>query len=198
MRVDLAYSIDALSGMMVLIVTFVGSLIHVYSLGYMAEDKGLWRFFTYLNLFMFAMLNLILGDNLLLMFVGWEGVGLCSYLLIGFWYHEVANARAGMKAFIVNRVGDFGFLVGLFILFWGLGGAFVDGGYQMGAAGGYSLTFRELPALVELATNKVFGACRYLRWWASSSSLAPPANRRRSPSTYGSPTPWLAQRRCRP
>jgi NADH-quinone oxidoreductase subunit L len=151
-KVDLAFSIDALSGMMVLIVTFVGSLIHVYSLGYMAKDEGFWRFFTYLNLFMFAMLTLILGDSLLLMFVGWEGVGLCSYLLIGFWYSDLANARAGMKAFVVNRIGDFGFLIGFFILFWSLGGVFADGGYHMGTT--YSLTFRDLPALVELAAGK--------------------------------------------
>ena len=137
-KVDLAYSVDALSGMMVLIVTFVGSLIHVYSLGYMADDESYWRFFTYLNLFMFAMLTLVLADNMLLMFVGWEGVGLCSYLLIGFWYQDINNAKAGMKAFVVNRIGDFGFLIGFFILFWQLGGA----------VGHYSLTFRELPGMV--------------------------------------------------
>ena len=147
-KVNLAYSVDALSGMMVLIVTFVGSLIHVYSLGYMADDESYWRFFTYLNLFMFAMLTLVLADNMLLMFVGWEGVGLCSYLLIGFWYQDLNNAKAGMKAFVVNRIGDFGFLIGFFILFWQLGGA----------AGHYSLTFREMPEMVNQlleATNPV-------------------------------------------
>jgi len=155
LKVNLAYSLDPLSGMMVLIVTFIGSLIHVYSLGYMRDDEAFWRFFTYLNLFMFAMLTLVLADNFLLMFVGWEGVGLCSYLLIGFWYKDLANARAGMKAFIVNRVGDFGFLIGLMILFWGVGGTFYNGHYFPGAAETFSLTFRELPALVGLASDKL-------------------------------------------
>jgi NADH-quinone oxidoreductase subunit L len=152
-NVNLAFAMDSLSGMMTLIVTFVGSLIHVYSVGYMHKDEGYWRFFCYLNLFMFAMLTLVLGDNLLLMFVGWEGVGLCSYLLIGFWYKDLNNAKAGMKAFVVNRVGDFGFLIGFFILFWGLGGSWGDSGYQ--AAGVFSVTFRELPALVASMGDKL-------------------------------------------
>jgi NADH-quinone oxidoreductase subunit L len=95
LRVEFAFGLDHLSAMMALIVTFIGSLIHVYSMGYMAKDEGYWRFFCYLNLFMFAMLVLVLADNLLLMFVGWEGVGLCSYLLIGFWYRiSTMPARA--------------------------------------------------------------------------------------------------------
>ncbi len=151
-HVDLAFSVDPLSSMMILIVTFVGSLIHVYSIGYMHGDKSYWRFFCYLNLFMFAMLMLVLGDNLLLMFVGWEGVGLCSYLLIGFWYEDLNNARAGMKAFVVNRVGDFGFLVGFFILFWSLGGVWNETGYQI--TGNFSLTFRELGGMIEAASQK--------------------------------------------
>jgi NADH-quinone oxidoreductase subunit L len=152
LNVDFAFAVDRLSAMMVLIVTFIGSLIHVYATGYMAEDKAYWRFFTYLNLFLFAMLLLVLGDNALLMFVGWEGVGLCSYLLIGFWYEDVNNAKAGMKAFVVNRIGDFGFLVGFFILFWGLGGDFASGGaYHMGHQ--YSITFRDLPPLAEQALH---------------------------------------------
>lgn len=117
---DLAFQMDRLSGVMCLVVTLVGSLIHVYSIGYMRRDPSYWRFFCYLNLFMFAMLVLVLADNFLLMFVGWEGVGLCSYLLIAFWYQEREKAAAGMKAFLVNRVGDFGFSLGLFLLFWGL------------------------------------------------------------------------------
>jgi NADH-quinone oxidoreductase subunit L len=120
LEVELAFLMDPLSGVMCLIVTFVGSLIHVYSRGYMKGDPSYWRFFSHLNLFMFAMLVLVLGDNFLVMFVGWEGVGLCSYLLIGFWYRERKNAVAGMKAFVVNRIGDFGFSLGLFLLFWGL------------------------------------------------------------------------------
>jgi NADH-quinone oxidoreductase subunit L len=119
---DLAFVMDRLSGVMCLVVTFVGSLIHIYSVGYMKGDPGYWRFFAYLNLFMFAMLTLVLADNFLLMFVGWEGVGLCSYLLISFWYRDTEKAAAGMKAFVVNRVGDAGFSLGLFLLFWGLAG----------------------------------------------------------------------------
>ena len=116
LRVDLGFALDPLSGVMALIVTGVGFLIHVYSLGYMSHDHGYQRFFTYLNLFIFAMMTLVLGENLLMLFVGWEGVGLCSYLLISFWFNEEANAAAGKKAFVVNRVGDFGFLIGTFLL----------------------------------------------------------------------------------
>ena len=107
---------------MILVVTGVGGLIHIYSTGYMHEEPAYWRFFAYLNLFTFAMLTLVLADNLLLMFVGWEGVGLCSYALIGFWYSDWNNAAAGSKAFIVNRIGDFGFMLGTFLLFWTLAG----------------------------------------------------------------------------
>jgi NADH-quinone oxidoreductase subunit L len=118
---ELGFSLDPLSAVMILVVTFVGSLIHIYSVGYMEddhrEDKGFQRFFCYLNLFMFAMLVLVLADNVVLMFLGWEGVGLCSYLLIGFWYADRHNAFCGSKAFIVNRVGDFAFLIGIFLLF---------------------------------------------------------------------------------
>jgi NADH-quinone oxidoreductase subunit L len=111
--------VDRLSGVMIMVVTGVGTLIHVYSTGYMShEDEfGYARFFTYLNLFVAAMLTLVLGDTLVLTFVGWEGVGLCSYLLIGFWYTDEAKAFAGRKAFVTNRIGDFGFLIGLFALF---------------------------------------------------------------------------------
>jgi len=117
LTVDFAFHLDALSGLLCLIVTFIGFLIHVYSQGYMADDPDYARFFAYLNLFCGAMLVLVLGDSLPVMFVGWEGVGLCSYLLIGFWYKDNANADAGKKAFIVNRIGDFGFLIGMFLLF---------------------------------------------------------------------------------
>ncbi|MBI3059422.1 MAG: NADH-quinone oxidoreductase subunit L, partial [Deltaproteobacteria bacterium] len=120
LRVDMAFWVDPLSAVMILVVTGVGGLIHIYSTGYMREDKSYWRYFAFLNLFTCAMLLLVTADNLLLMFVGWEGVGLCSYALIGFWYHDHVNARAGNKAFIVNRVGDFGFVLGLFLVFWSL------------------------------------------------------------------------------
>ncbi|MBB4637046.1 NADH-quinone oxidoreductase subunit L [Longimicrobium terrae] len=113
--------LDPLSMVMALIITGVGSLIHIFSIGYMKEDPGYPRYMAYLNLFVFFMLILVLGSSYPLMFVGWEGVGLCSYLLIGFWFREKANADAGKKAFIVNRVGDFGFLIAMFLLFANLG-----------------------------------------------------------------------------
>ncbi len=122
LSLDFAYRIDQLSLLMTLIVTGVGALIHLYSIGYMHNDDGFWRFFAYLNLFIFAMLNLVLADNLVVLFLGWEGVGLCSYLLIGFWYKELKNSEAANKAFIVNRIGDFAFLLGMFLLFRELGG----------------------------------------------------------------------------
>lgn len=109
--------VDQISGIMILVVTGIGSLIHVYAGGYLHEEQKTYRFFAYLNLFVFMMLLLVLGDNLPLMFVGWEGVGLCSYLLIGYWFDKDANAAAGMKAFLVNRIGDIGFLLGMFICF---------------------------------------------------------------------------------
>jgi NADH-quinone oxidoreductase subunit L len=116
LRIDVAFLLDPLSAVMLFVVTFVGFWIHIYSIGYMAEDPGYQRYFTYMNLFMGAMLLLILGNNFLVMFVGWEGVGLCSYLLIGFWFEEKFPPYAGRKAFIVNRIGDAGFLIGLFAL----------------------------------------------------------------------------------
>jgi len=117
LKVDVAFTLDALSGLLCLVITFIGFLIHVYAQGYMEHDPDYPRFFAYLNLFCGAMLVLVLGDSLPVMFVGWEGVGLCSYLLIGFWYKETANADAGKKAFIVNRIGDFGFLLGMFLIY---------------------------------------------------------------------------------
>ena len=111
--IDVAFSVDAMSATMMLVVTGVGFLIHLYSSEYMKKDPGYHRFFAYLNLFCFAMLVLIMGDNLAVLFVGWEGVGLCSYLLIGFWFTDEKNAAAGKKAFIVNRIGDFGLLVAM-------------------------------------------------------------------------------------
>jgi NADH-quinone oxidoreductase subunit L len=112
---------DSLSCVMSLVVTWISLLIHVYSIGYMNEDPGYSRYFTYLNMFVFFMLVLVLGNNFPLMFVGWEGVGLASYLLIGFWYGDPAKATAGRKAFIVNRIGDFGFVIGIFLIFFVFG-----------------------------------------------------------------------------
>src|SRR6202521_4765099 len=135
------FQIDPLSAVMILVVTGVGFLIHLYSTGYMAHEGGYYRFFGYLNLFMFAMLILVLANNLLLLFVGWEGVGLCSYLLIGFYFLRKSASDAGKKAFIVNRIGDAGFLLGLFLLvgtigtlrFTEVGPAIEAGGFAVGS-----------------------------------------------------------------
>ena len=124
MTVDVAFRVDALTAVMMCIITGIGALIHLYSIGYMddkADAGSVWRFFSYLNLFVFSMLVLVMGSSFPLMFVGWEGVGLCSYLLIGFWYTNSDYAVAGKKAFVTNRVGDFFFLCGLFWLYWSLG-----------------------------------------------------------------------------
>jgi NADH-quinone oxidoreductase subunit L len=134
-HVDFSFVLDQLSLVMLLIVTGVGLLIHIYSVGYMEHEDGYWRYFAYLNLFLFFMTLLVLAGNALLMFVGWEGVGLASYLLIGFWFQKTSAADAGKKAFVVNRIGDFGFLIGLFYLL-----AYFD-----------SLTFSEIAS--KLATN---------------------------------------------
>ncbi|MCW5981257.1 MAG: NADH-quinone oxidoreductase subunit L [Bryobacteraceae bacterium] len=114
---DLGFLLDPLSAVMTLVVTFVGFLIHVYSIGYMGHETGYYRFFAYMNLFVFFMLTLVLANNYLLLFVGWEGVGLCSYLLIGFYFHKKSAGDAGKKAFVVNRIGDAGFIVGMLLMF---------------------------------------------------------------------------------
>ncbi len=121
LKVDFAFQLDQLSMVMVLIITGVGTLIHIFSVGYMREDQGYARFFAYLNLFVFFMLILVLGANYPILFVGWEGVGLCSYLLVGFWFLDKANADAGKKAFVVNRVGDVGLLIAMFMIFANMG-----------------------------------------------------------------------------
>jgi NADH-quinone oxidoreductase subunit L len=120
-RVGCDFALDRLTAVMLLVVTGVGSLIHIYSTGYMEHESGYYRFFAYLNLFMFFMLTLVLAPNYLLLFVGWEGVGLCSYLLIGFWFHKKSATNAGNKAFIVNRIGDFGFSLAMLLIFVNFG-----------------------------------------------------------------------------
>jgi len=154
---DAAFLFDPLSAVMTLVVTGVGSLIHVYSVGYMdddhREDRGFQRFFCFLNLFLFSMLALVLADNLVLMFLGWEGVGLCSYLLIGFWYADRWNAYCGSKAFIVNRIGDFGFLIGIFLLFWALA--------EVDAA---TVSFRELAAALPKIAEQTVTLPGWLGW----------------------------------
>ena len=134
--IELAFRVDSLSCTMLMIVTWVGFLIHVYATGYMAHEKGYTRFFTYLNLFMFMMLLLVLGANYLVMFVGWEGVGLCSYLLVGFYYDKNFAADAGKKAFITNRIGDFGFILGVFLIFNTFGTSDFAKVFALASAGG--------------------------------------------------------------
>jgi NADH-quinone oxidoreductase subunit L len=115
-RVNFSLMVDHLSGTLLLVITGVGFLIHLYSTSYMEHDESYWRYFAYLNLFVAAMLTLVLADNLVLLFVGWEGVGMASYLLIGFWYSDAAKAWAGRKAFVTNRIGDFAFLIATFLM----------------------------------------------------------------------------------
>jgi NADH-quinone oxidoreductase subunit L len=115
-QVNVGFQIDQLSLMMIMIITGIGSLIHLYSIGYMSHDKGFYKFFTYLNLFIFSMLLLVMGSNYLILFIGWEGVGLCSYLLIGFWYTNEEYGKAARKAFIMNRIGDLALLIGIFMI----------------------------------------------------------------------------------
>ncbi|MBI5509434.1 MAG: NADH-quinone oxidoreductase subunit L [Deltaproteobacteria bacterium] len=138
-RVEVTFLVDRLSSVMILVVTGVGFLIHLYSVGYMAHDPSLARYFAYLNLFTFAMLTLVLADSLPLMFLGWEGVGLCSYLLIGFWFTETEKAAAGKKAFVVNRIGDFGFLVAMMLLLRFAGTLNIDQIHKAVTAGSISV-----------------------------------------------------------
>jgi len=150
---SVAFQLDPLTIVMLMVVTWVGALIHLYSVGYMAHEEGYWRYFAYLNLFLSEMLVLILGANYLLMFVGWEGVGLCSYLLIGFYYKTDYAPAAGKKAFVVNRIGDFGFLIAVFLMFAYLGS--VDfGEVSTRAAGGV-----EPWLLTAIALLLFLGAC---------------------------------------
>ena len=137
----IGFHVDSLTAVMLLIITGIGFLIHVYSIGYMHGDTGYTRYFAYLNLFVFAMLILVLADNYLMMFVGWEGVGLCSYLLIGFWYEKKSATDAGKKAFIVNRIGDFGFLLGMFTLFAAFGSLDFVPIFEHAESGGFNQVF---------------------------------------------------------
>jgi NADH-quinone oxidoreductase subunit L len=150
-RVQVSFQVDALSAVMLLVVTGIGFLIHLYSLGYMEHDEDMVRFFVYLNLFVFFMLLLVMADNLLLLFVGWEGVGLCSFLLIGFWYQQTDNAIAANKAFVVNRIGDFGFILGIFLLV-----------AELARQGVWTLDFAELQKNVNLLSPAAISAITLL------------------------------------
>jgi len=164
-RADFGLAMDRLSGIYVLFITFVGFLIHVFATGYMRGDTGYYRFFAYLNLFMFAMLTLILGDNFLLMFVGWEGVGLCSYLLIGYYLDKEEAAPAAKKAFVANRVGDWGFVMGILLLFWMTSGA-----------GAPSISFFDKPGLTSALATVAHMApesfALHMLWYGGITSIA--------------------------
>jgi NADH-quinone oxidoreductase subunit L len=164
-RADFGLAMDRLSGVYVLFITFVGFLIHVFATGYMHGDSGYYRFFAYLNLFMFAMLTLVLGDNFLLMFVGWEGVGLCSYLLIGYYLDKEEAAPAAKKAFIANRVGDWGFVMGILLLFWMTSGA-----------GAPSISFFDKPglpsALATIGHMATEPFALHMLWYGGITSIA--------------------------
>src|SRR6476469_4192787 len=155
--VDFAFYLDQLSLVMLLVVTGVGFLIHIYSVGYMWDDPGYYRFFSYLNLFMFFMLTLVLANNYLLMFIGWEVVVLASYLLIGFWFIRDTAAAAGKKAFIVNRIGDFGFLIALFLIIKHFGS--LDFQRVFDAVKPYSPETAGVGFLTAIALLLLLGAC---------------------------------------
>src|SRR6202022_1257910 len=153
---DAGFLLDPLSSIWLLFVTGVGMLIHIYSTGYMAHEGGYYRFFGYLNLFMFSMLTLILGNNYVVMFVGWEGVGLCSYLLIGFYFHRHSASTAANKAFIVNRIGDAGFLLGIFTIAWYFGSLRLTEITHMARSGHFAIG----DPIITAATLLLFvGAC---------------------------------------
>src|ERR1700757_2552097 len=155
-KAQVGFLLDPLSSIWLLFVTGVGLLIHIYSTGYMAHEGGYYRFFGYLNLFMFSMLTLILGNNYVLMFVGWEGVGLCSYLLIGFYFHRPSASTAANKAFIVNRIGDAGFLLGMFTIAWYLGSLRFTDVNAMARSGHFAIGD---PVLTAAALLLFVGAC---------------------------------------
>ncbi|MFH1277668.1 MAG: NADH-quinone oxidoreductase subunit L [Candidatus Eisenbacteria bacterium] len=164
LRIDFRLLADTLSLTMTLVVTGIGGLIHYYSVGYMSGDRSHARYFGYLNLFLFFMLTLVLGDSLLTLFVGWEGVGLCSYLLIGFWFEDTEKAKAGKKAFIVNRIGDFGFLLGMLLL-----------AATLGRHGDPTLNIGEIARRVhELPPGVIEGACLLLFLGAAGKSAQIP------------------------
>ncbi len=183
-RSDWSIRIDSLSAVMLVVVTTVSALVHLYSWGYMAHDPTKPRFFAYLSFFTFAMLALVTANDFMQLFFGWEGVGLASYLLIGFWYHKPTANAAAIKAFVVNRVGDFGFALGIMTVFWTF------------------RTIRFAESSPRSPPRPLAGASRARAgawiWPACSSSSAPWASRRSSCCTPGCPTPWKARRPYRP
>ena len=176
-RVDFRFLVDPLSSTMILFVTGVGTLIHLYAIGYMHGDRRFCRFFAYLNLFVASMLVLVLGSSFLMTFMGWEGVGLCSYLLISFWFERNSAAVAGKKAFVTNRVGDFGFMLAMFLIFEKVGTLDYARRQRRGAA-----------PLADDASPRSRCCCSSARW----------ARARSSRCTSGCPTRWRARPRSRP
>ena len=176
LQVDLAFLADPLSITMCLFVTGIGSLIHLYAVGYMHGDPRFSKFFLYLNLFAFSMLMLVLGANMLVTFLGWEGVGTCSYFLISFWHERESAATAGKKAFVTNRVGDWGFMMAMFLAFWAVGSLDYLGHQRRGRT-----AWRRPPP----------------RPSRCSASSAPAARARSCRCTCGCPTRWRAPPRCR-
>jgi len=170
-----SFLVDPLSALMILVVSGVAFLIHIYSTGYMHDDPGYVRYFSYLNLFTFSMLLLVLANNLLLMYIGWEAVGLCSYLLIGFWYEKKSASDAGKKAFIVNRIGDFGFALGIMLTFVIFGTVYFT------------------PILGRANTEAPPPPLSRCCCFSGRSG-----NRLKSPSTYGCRTPWRGPPPSRP
>ena len=181
LKISWAFQLDQLSMIMVLVITGVGTLIHIFSIGYMRDDPGCPRFFAYMNLFVAFMLVLVLGASYPVLFVGWEGVGLCSYLLIGFWFNEKANADAGLKAFIVNRIGDVGSLIALFMVFANLGT--LD--FTVVAAAAPNLGYKRAP---------VTPTC-HIFFRRSAGQRAQPPRYARRPETRAGPTPGRPWRR---
>ena len=180
LNVSFEFLFDSLSAVMALVVTWVGFLIHVYSIGYMHHDRCYARYFTYLNIFVFFMLVLVLGNNFPMMFIGWEGVGLASYLLIGFWYEDSFRVYAGRKAFVVNRIGDFGFILGIFLIFTVFGSLKLPGCF--------------LPACRPGFCFRTFTVA-YNRYGAPSVCAAPSGNRPSSRFTSGFRTLWRVRPR---
>ena len=173
---NVGFLVDPLAITMALFVTGIGSLIHLYSIGYMHGDPAFTKYFVYLNLFVFSMLMLVLGSNLLITFLGWEGVGACSYFLISFWFTDEANASAGKKAFVTNRIGDWGFMTAMFLAFATVGS--LD----------YSVVLSQAPEIAPVTATAIALLLFVGRRAAS---------RPRSPCSCGCPTRWPAPPRCR-
>ena len=186
LTMDVGFLIDRLSAMMMVVVTFVSLMVHIYTIGYMHDDDGYQRFFSYISLFTFSMLMLVMSNNFMQLFFGWEAVGVVSYLLIGFWYTRPTAIFANLKAFLVNRIGDFGFVLGIAAVVRYTGS--LD----------YATVFAHADQITaaQIHISSTVGGRRSLSP-ASACSSAPWASPRKCPCTYGCPIPWKARRRFR-